>query len=154
MIQQKPYGLERLEVLRDSAPQHPCFDVTELDAIAHGENYAASALDGYYASWIFSSLSWWFRLAAVLADGRSEEWSPDTGDTEFRRDLEPLFHAVACALTPAIFDSPSFASPEQDGTQSAAMHLFSCYRHMTQVVRAKALQVWPDQDLAWLWVQP
>jgi len=147
-----------LEMLKESAPER-CgyYNVFTLHQIACGEDLEARAyglLDGNWVTEFLPSVSWWVDVAKAIANGRDPEFRADLADAAFQGEFPQLVERVLCAYCAALKDTCDFAGLNQDAEQKAALELFRLYWQLTDHIRAKALEIWPDVDLAWLWVHP
>jgi hypothetical protein len=133
------------------------FDALDLQQIACGENlldYADCLLDCGWVDRVLPSLNWWIEVAKALANGRDLEFRADLADAAFHGSFPQLLQRVLQAYCAALKDTCDFAGLTRDYEQKAAFELFRLYWQLTEQIRAKASEIWPDVDFAWLWVQP
>ena len=149
-----PYALNRLDDLRMQQSRVLQFDGLDLCEIAEGMNldqHAELLLDGSYMAHLLPRFAWWIEVAKALANGRVSEFRPDTADAAFNGGLDSLVNSVLTAFAPALADTADLAGLSQTLEQTAGLELLCRYWRFTQAIRAKALEIWPEEDLAWLW---
>jgi hypothetical protein len=154
----QPWGLKVLDMLQEEAPKWCCcYDALDLQQIACGEDlerHADALLDGNWVAQFLPSLNWWIQVATAIANGRDPEFRSDVADVAFQGEFPQLLERLLQAYCAALKGTCDFAGLDQDGEQKAALELFRLYWQLTDQIRAKALEIWPEVDLAWLWVQP